>query len=85
MYLAIADLLWHNSCYKPMALDSLLSSGLQVLFYIAMLSFVVYSIILAYHWFTYGSSKALSMLSLAVYLIGSAVFFMMMSTSLFSL
>jgi hypothetical protein len=68
-----------------MALDSLFSSGLQVLFYIAMLSFVVYSIILAYHWFMYGSSKALSMLSLAVYLIGSAVFFIMMSTSLYTL
>lgn len=68
-----------------MALYPLLSSGLQVLFYIAMLCFVVYSVVLAYHWFTYGSNKALSMLSLAVYLIGGAVFLMMMSTSLISL
>jgi hypothetical protein len=68
-----------------MALDPLFSTLLQVVFYIAVLCFVIYSLTLAYHWFAYGSSKALSMLSLAVYLVGSAVFLIMMSTSLFSL
>lgn len=63
----------------------LFESGLQILFYVAMLSFVIYSCFLIFHWFNYGSNRALSMLSLAIYLLGSAVLFIGMSVALISI
>lgn len=62
-----------------MPFESLFSSGLQALFYIVTLVFVVFSVTVAYHWFVYGSSKAISMLSLSVYLIVSAPLFITMA------
>lgn len=63
-------------------LDTLFSIGLQGLFYLITLIFVIYSLCVVYHWFTYGSSKRLSMLSLAVYLGGSAPLFIIMAVAL---
>lgn len=63
-------------------LDAVLFLGLQGIFFLTALVFVIFSIVLSYHWFTYGSSKHLSMLSLAVYLAGSAPFFLIMSLAL---
>jgi len=63
----------------------LLSSIPLLLFHIATLVFVVYSASLAYHWFTYGEKRAVSMLTLMVYLCGSAVLYIAMAVSLFSL
>ena len=65
-----------------MRTEILLTSGLTAIFYIVMLIFVVFSVSLAYHWFTFGSSKKISMLSLCVYLVGSAPLFLLMSLSL---
>lgn len=62
-----------------MPFESLFSSGLQALFYIVTLVFVIFSVTVAYHWFAYGSSKAISMLSLSVYLIVSAPLFITMA------
>lgn len=60
----------------------LLSEGMHVIFYALMLVFVVFTVCIGYHWFTYGSDKNLSMLALAVFLIVSAPLFLTMSISL---
>ncbi len=60
-------------------LNFLLSSGLHILFYVLTLVFVLFSVFTIYHWFTYGSSRHLSSLSLAIYLIVSAPLFITMS------
>lgn len=65
-----------------MAFDALLATGLQALFYIITLIFVFYSLFIAYHWFTYGSSKTITTLSLAIYLLVSAPLFMTMAFTL---
>jgi NADH:ubiquinone oxidoreductase subunit 3 (subunit A) len=53
-----------------------------MLFYIVTLLFTIFSVASVYHWFTYGSSKSVSTLSLAVYLIVAAPLFIVMSIAL---
>ncbi len=65
-----------------MALDAFLSTGLQALFYLITLIFVLYSLFIAYHWFTYGSSRTTATISLAIYLLVSAPLFLTMAFSL---
>jgi hypothetical protein len=65
-----------------MAYSGLLSSSFYALFYVITLVFVVYSVSVAYHWITYGDRHSLSMLSVAVYLLGSAPLFIIMALSL---
>lgn len=55
---------------------------MHVIFYALMLVFVFFTTFIGYHWFTYGSSKNLSMLALAVFLIVSAPLFLTMSICL---
>ncbi len=64
---------------------SVFSSGLLALFYIITLVFVVYTVSVAYHWFTYGGSKSISTLFLAVYLLVSAPLFIIMALVIISL
>ena len=62
-----------------MASDTLLATGLEALFYIITLVFVFYSLFLAYHWFTYGSSRTITTLSIAIYLLVSSPLFLTMA------
>lgn len=66
----------------PANFDLLSFSILQGLFYIITLVFVIFSTFTVYHWFTYGSSKSISMLSFGIYLAGSAPLFIIMSIAL---
>lgn len=52
------------------------------LFFLVTLIFLVFTIVVAYHWFTYGNSKKLNMLALAIYLLSSAPLFLIMAVSL---
>lgn len=53
-------------------LGNLVDIGLKLLFYITLFSFTLYTVFLGYHWFSYGTDRHTSTLSLAVYLIGAA-------------
>lgn len=59
-------------------LDSLAQGG----FYILLLIFTIQTVFLAYHWFTFGSSKQMSLLALAIYLGGGAILFITLSIAL---
>jgi hypothetical protein len=59
-----------------------LSQGFTLLFYILMLCFSLFSIATFYHWFTFGNSKSISMISLVTYLVVSAPLFAVMLVSL---
>jgi len=61
------------------AAENFMSLGLELVFYVALLFFTMYTLVLAYHWFSYGTSKSISMLSLAVYLLGGAPLFIIMA------
>lgn len=63
-------------------IEFLLYTGFHILFYLVTLIFVIFSVFTVYHWFTYGSSKHLSTLSLGVYLLVAAPLFMTMSVLL---
>ena len=60
-------------------MESLFSTGLQALFYLITLFFVLYTVAAAYHWFSYGSERSVSMITLGVYLIVSAPLFLTMA------
>ena len=56
--------------------------GVQAIFYILLFIFVLNALFLAYHWFSFGSSKSTSLLALGIYLGGGAVFLVVISSSL---
>ncbi len=62
----------------------LIGSGMHLIFYVTMLVFVIFTVFLGYHWFTYGSDKKISSLALAVFLIVSAPLFLTMAVALFA-
>ncbi len=53
---------------------------LHLIFFVLMLVFIVHSLFLGYHWFTYGSNKKTAMTALATYLLGSAACLLIMSS-----
>lgn len=53
------------------------------LFFAVILFFLVYSVIIAYHWLSYGNNRALTMWSLVIYLLASAPLFLVMAVTLF--
>lgn len=63
----------------PSQIASLMSVGLGLVFYVTLLVFTFYTVFLAYHWFSYGTSRVTSMLSLAIFLLGSVPLFLVMS------
>ena len=64
-----------------MAFD--LASFAQFLFFVIVLFFLVFTLMLGYHWFTYGTSRQSAMLTLAIYLLASAPCLLVMSLSLY--
>ncbi len=65
-----------------MGLDTALNTGMQGLFYILLLLFTIQTVFLTYHWFTFGSSKTISLTALAIYLGGGAILFLTLSVAL---
>lgn len=57
----------------------------EALFFIGVITFVVSSFVSAYHWFTFGSSKRVSMVLLTTYLVGGAILLIILSISLTTL
>jgi hypothetical protein len=55
---------------------------LQGAFYVMLFIFMVHALVLGYHWFTYGTSRHISLIALASYLSGGAVLFMTIAISL---
>ncbi len=60
------------STYFPMLI--------QGLFFFLLFLFTLYGVFLAYHWFTFGTSKHTSQLALVVYLAGGAVLFLTLAS-----
>lgn len=64
----------------------MLSQGLDLvargLFFVLLGIFTIYTLFLAYHWFTYGMSVRVSRVMLVVYLAGAALAFLVMALSL---
>ncbi len=63
-------------------MPELLQNGMYILFYVLLVIFALQSIFLAYHWFTYGSSKQISLVALSIYLAGGALLFITLSVAL---
>lgn len=63
-------------------ISALISSGVQGIFFVLLLIFAIHTIFLAYHWFSYGTSRHTSLIALAVYLCGGAVLFITLSLAL---
>ena len=63
-------------------LGRFLDIGAEGLFYIITLIFLFFSLSFAYHWLTYGTNRAHSILMLAIYLGVSMFFFIGMTISL---
>lgn len=54
-------------------------TGSEIIFFVLILFFTIHGTFLAYHWFTYGTSKQISLIALATYLTGGAVLFLTLS------
>lgn len=59
-------------------MESLFTLG----FFVVTLIYAVFTIIVVYHWFTYGNDKRLTSLSLTIYLLTSAPLLLLMAISL---
>lgn len=62
--------------------SSFTSQGIHILFYILLIVFTIHAVFITYHWFTYGSSKHISMSALATYLSGGAILLLTFSFAL---
>lgn len=69
---------WHNKAMGFLALEVVMRGT----FYILLAIFTVYTLFLAFHWFTYGSNPRVSMFALSTYLIGAACAFLVMGATL---
>jgi hypothetical protein len=65
-----------------MEAPALIVLGIEFLFYVLLLAFVVHAIVLGYHWFMYGNNPKINMLALCIYLCGGAVLFLTISGAL---
>lgn len=54
----------------------------QMLFYVLVVIFLLHVLSLAYHWFTYGSSRKLATTALTLYLGGGILLFLVLGTSI---
>ena len=57
---------------------------LALIFFILLFAFTIYSSMLGYHWFAYGTSARASRLTLSIYLTGAALLFLVMSIILYT-
>ena len=57
----------------------------ELIFYVLLLIFVLHTLVVSYHWFTYGDSKKISTTALAIYLIGGAILFLTFGITLTTL
>ncbi len=57
------------------AIVETLSRGLELIFYILVLISALHTLILAYHWFSYGSSMRVSTTACIIYGMGHVFFF----------
>lgn len=64
---------------------NLISTGLSFIFFLFTLVFLFYSVILSYHWFAYATDKKTPGMTLAIYLSGSALCFIIMTSALLAL
>jgi hypothetical protein len=58
---------------------TLFALGAEGMFYLLLLFFTFHVFFLGFHWFSYGTSKSISLIALATYLCGAAVFFIILS------
>lgn len=61
------------------ALSTVTLIGAQGLFFLLLFIFTLQALFLGYHWFSYGSSRSVSLIALAAYLTGGAVLFITMA------
>jgi hypothetical protein len=52
------------------------------IFYVLLFFFSLYGLFLAYHWYTFGTSRNTSTIALAVYLLGGAILFLTLAQSI---
>ena len=64
------------------SLSSFLEVGSLGFFYLMLLAFAIHAIFVSYHWFSYGSSRSVSLIALAFYLGGGAMLLLTMSIAL---
>ena len=62
-----------------------IANGIEGLFYVLLLAFTLQTVFLSYHWFTFGTSRSISTVALAVYLSGGAILFMTLAGTLYLL
>ena len=62
--------------------QGLVTTGAESLFYLLLLSAVVFGLVLAYHWFLYGTSRFANVLALGLYTAGSAIALLVMFISM---
>lgn len=57
----------------------------QILFYLAVLIFVIHAAVFAYHWLTFGADKKKSLTGVAIHLAVGSVLLIIMAITLFTM
>ena len=57
----------------------------ELIFYVLLLVFTIHTLVISYHWFTYGDSKKISTTALIIYLSGGVVLFLTFGITLATL
>lgn len=65
-----------------MPLETMITLLMRGTFFLLLFIAVIYTLLLGYHWFTYGSQKHTAMVALIVYLTGTSVCFLLMGSLL---
>ncbi len=67
-----------DSAFSP----EIIFTFVQGIFFILLFFFTLHTVFLTYHWFTYGSSKHISLVALTIYLSGGAILLLTFSVAL---
>jgi len=54
----------------------------ELFFYVTLLLFLIYSVMVAYHWVTYGSNERVSSIALGIYFVGAVPIILLMFLNL---
>ena len=72
--------MWHNIYMEDPSFISIVAEGI---IYVSLLVGTIYTLIVSYHWFQYGSSRKTSTTALIIFLSGSGLLFLGLVTSFY--
>ncbi len=68
---------------QALPLSDMIGMGIQGIFYVLALVFVIQALFLGFHWINYGEDKKVAVTALAVFLMGGAALLITIASTLY--